>query len=330
MAQRLMEIVVPDSSADAVATMLVGHTVVSEIHDRESNTLFVRALVSAEGSEELLDALQQRFSTTPHFSVVLLPVTAAIPHLETATEETETAVGWRSFRVSREELLAQAADSIRSSPVFIGLTVLSAVVASIGLITNNLVAILGAMMIAPLLAPNITLALATTLGDVKLIRGAMKANLLGVSIALSLALAIGVIYHVDPTTPTIAQRTVVSWTDVVLALAAGAAGALAFTSGLPSVVIGVMLAVALLPPVVNFGVLIGGGYFHAALGALLLVVTNVVAVNLAGMLTFLAQGVRPRTWWEAEAAHTSSRIAMIIWAVLLTILALVLFVAQPL
>src|SRR5690606_8544583 len=153
--------------------------------------------------------------------------------------------------------------------------------------------VIGAMMIAPLLAPNVALALGTALGDLRLVSDAMRTNLLGVSIALLFSVVVGLTFTVDPTVPAIGIRTVVSWADILLALAAGAAGALAFSSGLPSAVIGVMVAVALLPPLVNFGLLLGGGHFVPASGAFLLLAINVVCVNLAGVIVFLAQGVRP-------------------------------------
>ena len=60
--------------------------------------------------------------------------------------------------------------------------------------------------------------------------------------------------------PALAARTQVDPRDVVLALAAGAAGSLAFTTGIPTVVVGVMVAVALLPPLVVAGLLLGGGH----------------------------------------------------------------------
>ena len=71
------------------------------------------------------------------------------------------------------------------------MVILSTVVASIGLIKDNLAVIIGAMVIAPLLGPNIGLALATTLGDSDLGKKALKTNFTGIFIAFILALGIG-------------------------------------------------------------------------------------------------------------------------------------------
>jgi hypothetical protein len=53
-----------------------------------------------------------------------------------------------------------------------------------------------------------------------------------------------------------------------------------------------------------------------------------VCVNLAAIVTFLAQRVRPRTWWEEEKAKRASRIALAIWIGLLAILVAILALAE--
>lgn len=328
MAGRLIEVIVPETASGNVRELL-GEQVLGAWPDVDGERLLLRALVPAEETQPILDRLQQRFSGIEGFHVVLLPVEATIPRPAEESSPEKHVEAKHGYRISREELYAEAEDSIRTSPIFVAMTVLSAVVASIGLLRDNLAVVIGAMVIAPLLAPNVTLALGTTLGDFGLIRNALKANALGVSIALLLSIVVGIVFQVDPTVPAIATRTMVDPADLILALAAGAAGTLAFTTGLPGAVIGVMVAVALLPPLVNFGLLLGAGYPASAFGAFLLVVANVVCVNLAGVFTFLVQGVRPRTWWEAERARRSSRAAMILWATLLVLLALTLFLAKP-
>ena len=130
----------------------------------------------------------------------------------------------------------------------------------------------------------------------------------------------------DPFGSEIVTRTHVSLGDIVLALASGAAGALAFTSGLPSALIGVMVAVALLPPLVTCGLLLGAGHGAMATGAMLLFITNLICINLSGVATFLLHGIRPLTWWEADRAKRATRNAIVIWVLLLSALVfLILF-----
>lgn len=105
-----------------------------------------------------------------------------------------------------------------------------------------------------------------------------------------------------------------------MALASGCAGALAFTTGVSTTLIGVMVAVALLPPLVTFGLLLGGGHLVLAMGALSLFLVNLICVNLAGVTTFLVQGIHPATWWEKDQAEKATRIAIVLWIALLAAL----------
>jgi hypothetical protein len=63
------------------------------------------------------------------------------------------------------------------------------------------------------------------------------------------------------------------------------------------------------------------GNFDAALGALLLATVNIVCVNLAGVVTFFAQNIRPWTWWEADRARRATRIAIALSTLALPLLA---------
>ena len=56
----------------------------------------------------------------------------------------------------------------------------------------------------------------------------------------------------------------------------------------------------------------------------MLLVTNIASINLAAMATFLAQRIRPRTWWEADRAKKAVRVSVAAWAITLTILVFVI------
>jgi uncharacterized membrane protein len=89
-----------------------------------------------------------------------------------------------------------------------------------------------------------------------------------------------------------------------------------------------MVAVALLPPLVTLGMLMGAGRWDMALGALLLLLVNLICINLAGVVTFLARGIRPLTWWEEKRAKKATKRAIAVWTILLLLLVLVIFVSQ--
>ena len=143
------------------------------------------------------------------------------------------------------------------------------------LLKNNVVIIIGAMVIAPLLGPNVAFALAATLGDFKLGIRAMKVLAAGIVTALALSMLFGYLFPVDTTSPELLARTRVSMGDIVIAIASGCAGTLAFTMGVSSALVGVMIAVALLPPLVTLGLLIGSANFDLAVGTTILFLTSI-------------------------------------------------------
>jgi len=334
MALRLVDVYLPEGY-DGLEDLEDEHAVLGRWNvELEGDRRLLRVLLDTGDTEALLDWLDDEIGLAEDYRVVLLPVEATVPRpeIEENEKEKEEAAAEEGSsstvaRISKEELYQDVVDAIKSSKVYHTFVVLSTVVAAGGMLRDNAAVVIGAMVIAPLLGPNIALALATTLGDADLLRRGLRINVIGVSIALVVALAIGFFFPVDPATPELAARTDVGLGDIALALAAGVAGALSFSRGLPSALIGVMVAVALLPPLVAAGMLAGAGYWTAAYGALLLLLTNVVCVNLAGVVTFLLQGIRPNRWYEAEQAKKATRRAIALWIVLLAVLVVAILLA---
>jgi len=204
------------------------------------------------------------------------------------------------------------------------MVLLSAIVAAIGLIRDDVAIIIGAMVLAPLLLPNMALGLASTLGDTKLMGRALKSVGVGILLAFFTGVFIGLFTHPSPDIPAIKARTSASLGDVILALVSGSAGALAMMSRGHLSLIGVMVAVALMPPLVTAGLMLGAGRFLPALGALELLFINVISVNLAAVLTFRLHGLKPATWWESEKANKATRTAILVWGALLLLLLILL------
>ncbi len=293
----------------------------------DEDQILVKVLVSTEYSESVIDHLEKGFHRTEGCRMVVLPVAASLPRLEVEEEKTELSdeeKKAKSKRISREELYSDIAYTTRLSRIYVFMVILSSIVAAIGVLRDNVAVIIGAMVIAPLLGPNVSFSLATILGDAKLARSALKANFVGIFTAIVISFALGAVLPVNPETPEIASRTVVGLGEVALALASGSAGALAFTTGVSATLIGVMVAVALLPPLVTFGLLMGSGHETLAWGAMLLFVTNFICVNLSGVATFLAQGIRPLGWLEAKKAKRTSMVAIFLWIVMLAVLVIII------
>jgi uncharacterized hydrophobic protein (TIGR00341 family) len=339
MALRLMEILLPRAT-EGLAELLKEQPVLSVTQSRtDSGPAVYRVLLEAEKAEPILDLLDQRYGGLDDFRVILLPVEATLPRppapegqaAEAGPEEVnqEEEAAKARARISREELYQDIAESAQVTKVYLAAVALSSLVAAIGIVRGNLAVIIGAMVIAPLLGPNMALSLGTTLADFGLVRRSLRANVIGVAVAFAGSVLLGLLVTVDPALPEIASRTRVGLSDIALALASGASGALAFTTGISTALIGVMVAVALLPPLVTCGLLVGAGHFPEASGAFLLLATNVICVNLSGVVTFLFQGVHPGSWWEADRARRATRMAIGLWIALLLVLVLLVLWMRP-
>jgi uncharacterized hydrophobic protein (TIGR00341 family) len=324
MALRLIEMVLQGKDGAEVRELLKEHKVLEHRQIRlPDGEVLVRILLGAEQSETVLDLLGERYAGEDGNRVVMLPVEATLPRAEpepAAVPEQPAPEEKSPERIGREELYEDIKDAARCSRVYLAMVVLATVVAAIGLYYNSVAIIIGAMVIAPLLGPNVALSLATTLGDLPLLRRSLLTALAGIATAMVLSVIIGLLLHVNPALTEVASRTRVGVGDIVVALASGCAGALAFTTGVSATLIGVMVAVALLPPLVTFGLLLGSGHPEPAMGALSLFLMNLICVNLAGVTTFLVQGIRPATWWEKDRASKATRIAIGLWVALLAAL----------
>lgn len=287
-----------------------------------------RVLLEVEETESFLDWVDG--AVPSGYRVVLQSVEATLPRPEVDDEDEavdeadEVDVG----RIGRAELYENSRDSSDVSGPYVALVLLSTLVAAAGMLRDQTAVVIGAMMIAPLLGPSLALSLATTLGDLPLLGRALRANVLGVGLSFLGAFGIGLMWSVDPATGEVALRTMIELPDVALAAAAGAAGALAVTRDQATGLVGVMVAVALLPPVVALGLLLGDGHLGAALEAAMLTATNVVALNLASVCTFLTMGIRPRDWHDLEQARTSVRVALTLWGAALVLLLVILWLGR--
>ncbi|MCL7412420.1 MAG: TIGR00341 family protein [ANME-2 cluster archaeon] len=337
MALRQIEIFIPSKGEFRVQDALKDLPLLGLWQERYSKDFIqIKILLEAENSEFVLDRLEQKISLVEGYRIILLPVEATLPKPEPPKEEApeekepvpEEKSNNKTVRISREELYSDVEETINQTRLFIVLALLSAVVAAIGILQNNVAVIIGAMVIAPLLGPNVALSLATTLGDIDLAKRALKANIKGILTVLSFTAMIGFMFKIDPTIPELMARTKVTLGDIILALAAGSAAALSLTTGVQSALIGVMVAVALLPPLVAFGLLLGQGEWILSTGALLLVLTNAICINFSGVVTFLVQGIRPRKYADADRAKKATTIALILWTFLLMLLVVLIVLSQ--
>ncbi len=317
MTLKIIEVTTTSGFADTVraAAEVFGATDVRVTERPAEGYEAVRVLVPAARGQAALDAIHRAVTGCTDWRINVIPVEATLPPANRGADAGSEGTG-----TTREEIYQDVAGGGRMSVDFIVLVVLSTAVAAIGLISDNVAVIIGAMVIAPLLGPNLAFALAAALGDRALMGRAAVTNAAGVTLSFAICVALGAVLD-DPTgSEEIMSRTNVGLEGVALAIASGAAAALSLVTGISSTLVGVMVAVALLPPAATIGIMVGSGNWTYAVGAAMLLAVNVVCVNLSAQAVFLWKGIRPNTWLERRAAKNATAINLAVWGVLLAAL----------
>lgn len=285
-------------------------------------------LVQNRYVERLLTDIESEFGGAPDLMVVVSAIEASIPPIaETeltaipahGQERPRTALErWFSRdRLSTDELYDDIESSLQLQPNFLLTVFLSALIAALGMRSGQVAVVIGAMVIAPLLGPTMGLAMAATVGDSRLAREAIVTLVVGSLLGVASGVLVGALISIEPLSDELLNRSVVHPADIALALACGAAGVLAFSRGTSLSLVGVMIAVALVPPLAACGMFLAKGNIALAGGAIYLFLVNLVCVNVAGIATFLVQGLPPKSWRITGAILT-------MWIALLILLALAL------
>jgi uncharacterized hydrophobic protein (TIGR00271 family) len=216
--------------------------------------------------------------------------------------------GWRLFHAlptldigEQIEVYRAIREGAQPKVDFFVMIALAAAIATFGLLQNSPAVIIGAMLVAPLMAAIFGLSLGVVRGDLRLLRRAGSATLRGVLLAIAVATLLGLLVPAATPQSEILSRTRPSLLDLGIALASGAAGAYALSrKGVSAALPGVAIAAALVPPLATVGIGLALGQGRIAGGALLLFLTNLVAITAAGGLVFLWLGFRPLPGQEAR------------------------------
>jgi uncharacterized hydrophobic protein (TIGR00271 family) len=194
----------------------------------------------------------------------------------------------------RTTLLFEPPNRRRQLARFWILLTLAAAIATYGLLADSVATVIGAMIVAPLMLPIMGLAFAVSIGDRKAILSSLAVSIGGIATAIAVGYVLSLVVSsaFDPANNAqIMARTSPRLVDLMAAIATGLAGA--FATGRQDVsdtLPGVAIAISLVPPLANVGILLSTGHADLAMGSLLLFVTNYFAILLTGALVFGLMG----------------------------------------
>ncbi len=200
----------------------------------------------------------------------------------------------RAGEEEHRELFVSLRGSALLSSSFMVLMLLSTLLALTGLYANSAPVIIGAMILAPLMSPIVSLAMGLARTEVQLIRNSLRTLINGIAAGLLCGIAFAWLMPTESFTAEMQSRISPTLLDLAVAVVSGVAGAYAHAKEeIAKSLAGVAIAVALVPPLSVAGIGLGWAEWEMAKGAGLLFVTNIVGISLAATVTFLVMGFAP-------------------------------------
>lgn len=228
------------------------------------------------------------------------------------------------FRASPERLeqvIREIEAGANAGLNFFLLLTTATLIATLGLIANNTTLIIAAMLVCPLMTPMLGIAIGVIRGDLKLLRRSTQAEVVGITLEVSIAAAIAMLPLSIEVTPEMLNCTRPTLFDLLVALLAGFAGTYAMIDEQISPVLpGVAIATAIVPPLANTGICLALGAWLGAAGSFLLFLANFFAIILMAVITFLAAGVNPPPDWLQKGPVVRRCLATGVGFLLVTVL----------
>ena len=325
---RLVQVSIPTGKRETVLKLLdeegIDYVVTDETSGRKYTAVAYFPLPT-NAVEPILEQLREVGLEREAYTVVLSAETVESEHFE-ALSEAYAEKGESEERIARQELESRAEELASALPTYVTMTVVSAVIATAGLLLDSPATVVGSMVIAPLIGPAMAAAVGSVIDDSELFRRGIGLQILGVVLAIVSAMIFAVFVQManlvppglDPVSLSeVEERIAPSVLSLAVALGAGIAGAVSLMTGVSAALVGVMIAVALIPPAATVGIGIAFGDPTLAIGSAVLVAVNVLSINLAALVVLWYAGYRPEQFFRHDRAKTATlqRVAVLLVAI---------------
>ncbi len=334
---RYVQILIPDGKRDAILTELDEQGIdyaVTEETGRHGYSGIVSFPLPMGAVEPILERLYHVGVEETAFTIVQKPETVISHRFEALMER------YPKDALAREELIARVEEMAPNLSTFLIMTGVSAIIAATGLLQDSAAVIIGAMVIAPLMGPAMAASVGTVVNNPKLAYRGVRFQVVGIILAIFCAAVFAWIIKqttiippgLDITAiPEVQQRLAPDFLSLVVAVGAGVAAVVSLARGVSSVLVGAMIAVALIPPAATVRLAMAWGEPLVMLGAGVLLLVNVISINLVALFVFWAFGFRPQEWLQmgtAKSATLKKMVAMVVMLMILSVfMALVTYVS---
>ncbi|SFS78225.1 TIGR00341 family protein [Halostagnicola kamekurae] len=327
---RLLQIFVPRGDRELVLETLEAEGIEYAVTEETGPGGF-EALVSIPitpaGVEPTLERLHEAGMREEAYTVVVAAETIVSERSDSLADR------FSGTRISREELRSRAVELAPASSTYFSLLVLSTIIATAGLLLDSTATIVGAMVVAPLMGPALAASVGVIVDDDGLATRGVRLQVVGLLASVLTAAVMGYLLRgtvllppaFDITTvPAIQERITPGFLALFLALGSGAAGVISLTRGVGSVLVGVAIAVALIPPAATAGLGIAWGHPEVVLTAGTLVLINMLSINLTALLLLWLSGYRPHRSAGIERAYGRLRSRVAVLLLVIALLSVVL------
>jgi uncharacterized hydrophobic protein (TIGR00341 family) len=310
----------------------IDYVVTDETSGREYTAVATFPLPTA-AVEPVLERLREAGIDENTYTVIVAAETVISRRFEALEDAYEEDTEGGTNRISREELQAKADDLASGLGTYVLMTVISAVIATAGLLLDSPATVVGSMVIAPLIGPAMSAAVGTVVDDEAMFRRGVRMQVIGVVVAVAaatlFAFAVRTLALVPPGTDPLAlaevsERLAPNVLVLVVAIGAGVAGIVSLMTGVSATLVGVMIAVALIPPAAAVGIGIAFWVPRLVLGASVIVAVNVLSINLSALVVLWYEGYRPQRWFREDDARAAFIKRVAVLAVAIAVLSLFL------
>lgn len=266
-----------------------------------------RALVSGAKGRRFESSRARQFLKIEYFMSQIEVLKTKFQEFLTYLDETlhSPAVLFRAHRrwrnknfvneINHEEIVPLVNEDGRMTSRYSFMVTMSCAIAILGLLLSSPAVVIGAMLISPLMGPIMSLGFSLCIVDLRQMRKALIAIVLGFIFSVGIAAFIVLISPITDPTPEILARTKPNLFDLLVAIFSGMAGGYATIRQKGATIVGVAIATALMPPLAVVGYGIATATWPIAQGAFFLFMTNLLAISLS--VTLMAK------WYGFKSNH---------------------------
>lgn len=328
---RVIQIAVPEQQHQDIVEVLreqqLGYTM-TDGSGEQSDHVIINFAVPVDAVEYVLTELEETGFDRRTYTVSLDAEFANFEHVD------EVQNRWMASpnRIAPIALRSKAKDLRQNTRSYVWMMVLSAVVATAGLLLSSPAVIVGSMVIAPIVSPVLTASVGVVRNDRNMFFDSVHQQALGLGIAIVTATVFGLAFkqlHVVPATLAIEQLELVSIRlspgvlALVVGVAAGAAGAYGLATKGSVTLVGVMIAAALIPTAASAGLGFAWGNWVVGIGATFLLTLSMIGVNAGAMAMLVYLDYRPDDVDDGLLTYDRTSQALVIAATLLLVLTVV-------